>query len=162
MFSLSLVCVYCVEKNCHMSNSNVNSLLIKSNPSRCHQVLILAQNQKKEMWVLSWQALLVAVKITFVIITNITIFPWNVTNSNSNLELYACYHVCLWIMEFICPLTNSCWPVGTTDYGRMVLMIPDFPIDIRIRLAELKKKNCCFLTLLIFCPVGWSQQNWPS
>ena len=21
---------------------------------------------------------------------------------------------------------------------------------------------CCFLTLLIFCPVGWSQQNWPS
>ena len=32
-------------------------------------------------------------------------------------------------------------------------MIPDFPIDIRIRLAELKKK-CCFLTLLIFCPVG--------
>ena len=32
-------------------------------------------------------------------------------------------------------------------------MIPDFPIDIRIRLAELKKK-CCFLTLLILCPVG--------
>ena len=32
-------------------------------------------------------------------------------------------------------------------------MIPDFPIDIRIRLAELKF-FCCFLTLLIFCPVG--------
>ena len=33
-------------------------------------------------------------------------------------------------------------------------MIPDFPINIRIRLAELKKKLCCFLTLQIFCPVG--------
>ena len=32
-------------------------------------------------------------------------------------------------------------------------MIPDFPIDIRIRLAELNF-FCCFLTLLIFCPVG--------
>ena len=32
------------------------------------------------------------------------------------------------------------------------LMIPDFPIDIRIRLAELNF-FCCFLTLLIFCPV---------
>ena len=32
-------------------------------------------------------------------------------------------------------------------------MIPDFPIDIRIRLAELIF-FCCFLTLLIFCPVG--------
>ena len=103
-----------------MSNSNVNSLLIKSNPSRCHQVLILAQNQKRKCESAELAALLVAVKITFVIITNITIFPWNVTNSNSNLELHACYHVCFWIMEFICPLTNSCWPVGTTDYGRMI------------------------------------------
>ena len=34
-------------------------------------------------------------------------------------------------------------------------MIPDFPIDIRIRLAELKFFFCCFLTLLIFCPVSW-------
>ena len=112
--------MYYVEKNCHMSNSNVNSLLIKSNPSRCHQVLILAQNQKRKCESAELAALLVAVKITFVIITNITIFPWNVTNSNSNLELHACYHVCFWIMEFICPLTNSCWPVGTTDYGRMI------------------------------------------
>ena len=32
-------------------------------------------------------------------------------------------------------------------------LTPDFPIDIRIRLAELKK-ICCFLTLLIFCPAG--------
>ena len=32
-------------------------------------------------------------------------------------------------------------------------MIPDFPIDIRIRLAKLKF-FCCFLTLLIFCLVG--------
>ena len=39
-------------------------------------------------------------------------------------------------------------------------MIPDFPIDIR------SWQNwiffCCFLTLLIFWTVGWSQQNWPS
>ena len=34
-------------------------------------------------------------------------------------------------------------------------MIPDFPIDIRIRLTELNFFFCCFLTLLIFCPVGW-------
>ena len=33
-------------------------------------------------------------------------------------------------------------------------MILDFPIDIRIRLADLKF-FCCFLTLLILCPVGW-------
>ena len=33
-------------------------------------------------------------------------------------------------------------------------MIPDFPIDIRIRLAELIF-FCCFLTLLIVYPVGW-------
>ena len=33
------------------------------------------------------------------------------------------------------------------------LMIPDLPIDIRISLAELKI-FCCFLTLLILCPVG--------
>ena len=33
-------------------------------------------------------------------------------------------------------------------------MIPDFPIDIRIRLAELIF-FCCFLTLLILCPVGY-------
>ena len=32
-------------------------------------------------------------------------------------------------------------------------MIPDFPTDIRIRLAELNF-FCCFLTLLIFCPIG--------
>ena len=33
-------------------------------------------------------------------------------------------------------------------------MTPDFPIDIRIRLAELIFFFCCFLTLLILCPVG--------
>ena len=32
-------------------------------------------------------------------------------------------------------------------------MIPDIPIDIRIRLAEFKF-FCCFLTLLIFYHVG--------
>jgi hypothetical protein len=33
------------------------------------------------------------------------------------------------------------------------LMIPDFPHDIKIRLAKLEK-NCCVLTLLCLCPVG--------
>ena len=32
-------------------------------------------------------------------------------------------------------------------------MIPDFPHNIRIRLARLKK-NCCLLMLLCLCPVG--------
>ena len=40
-------------------------------------------------------------------------------------------------------------------------MIPDFPIDIRIRLAELKKK-LWLLDFANFLPCWLSQQNWAS
>ena len=30
------------------------------------------------------------------------------------------------------------------------------------KIGRIEISFCCFLTLLIFCPFGWSQQNWPS
>ena len=53
-----------------------------------------------------------------------------------------------------CRSVDWVWRYETKIILNSHLIIPDFPHDIKIRLAPLKSFFCCVLTLQNFCPVG--------
>ena len=59
--------------------------------------------------------------------------------------------ILLFTLKPVCKLGLTQWNLNSFEFK--YLMIPDFPHNIKIRLAQFKI-FCCVLTLLCLCPVG--------
>ena len=81
------------------------------------------------------------------------------SNSYFSLFFFIPFYFCILLEKYHSYIPCMKIRSDTMKQWNSNLMIPDFPIDIRIRID---KKFCFFLTLLIFFPVCLSQFCWPS